>query len=80
MALNKKKTLFTSTMSIILRWKLMKYHTLSTAETQTLSKIDQKHPESFEMWRYTRMKITWTKRVKNEVSLHTVKEETLYIK
>jgi hypothetical protein len=44
-------------------------------ETWTLRKIEQKYLESFEMWCWRRMeKISWTDRVRNEVS-HRVKEE-----
>jgi hypothetical protein len=48
---------------------------LCGAETWTLRKVDQKCPESFEMWCWRRMeKISWTDHVRNEV-LHRVKEE-----
>ena len=37
------------------------------AETWALRTVDQKHPESFEMWCWIRMeKITWTDHVRNE--------------
>jgi hypothetical protein len=45
------------------------------AETWTLRKVDQKYLESFEMWCWRRMKISWTDRVRNEEVLHRVKEE-----
>ena len=53
-AFNKKGTLFTSTLDLELRKKLVKFYVWSTAlygaETWTLRAIDQKHLESFEMW------------------------------
>jgi hypothetical protein len=53
-AFNKKKTLFTSTMDLNFRKKLVKYYIWSTvlygAETWTLRAADQKYLESFEMW------------------------------
>jgi hypothetical protein len=55
---NKKRTLFTSTLDLELRKKLVKYYIWSTAlygvETWTL-RADQKHLESFEMWCWRRM-------------------------
>jgi hypothetical protein len=45
------------------------------AETWTLRKTDQKYLESFEMWCWKRMEISWTDRVRNEEVLHRVKEE-----
>jgi len=54
MALNKKKNLFTSTLDLNLRKKLVKCYIRSMAlygaETWTLRAADQKHMESFEMW------------------------------
>ena len=51
---NKKRTLFTSTLDLELRKKLVKCYVWSIAlygaETWTLRAIDQKHLESFEMW------------------------------
>jgi hypothetical protein len=44
-------------------------------ETWTLWKVDQKHLESFEMWCWRRMEISWTDSVKNEEVLHRAKEE-----
>ena len=53
-AFNKKKALFTSTLDLELRKKLVKCYIWSIAlygaETWTLRAIDQKHLESFEMW------------------------------
>ena len=53
-AFNKKKTLFTSTLDLELKKKLVKCYISNTAlygaETWTLRAVDQKHLESFEMW------------------------------
>ena len=58
-AFNKKRTLFTSTLHLELRKKLMKCYTWSIAlygaETWTLRAVDQKHLESFEMQCWRRM-------------------------
>jgi hypothetical protein len=60
-AFNKKKTIFTSKLDLILRKKLVKCYIWSIAlygaETWTLRKVDQKCLESFEMWRWRRMEI-----------------------
>jgi hypothetical protein len=46
------------------------------AETWTLRAVDQKHPESFEMWCWRRMgKISWTDHVRNEEVLLRVTEQ-----
>jgi hypothetical protein len=46
------------------------------AETWTLRAVDQKHLESFEMWRWRRMeKISWTNHVRNEEVLLRVSEQ-----
>ena len=46
------------------------------AETWMLRAVDQKHLESFEMWRWRRMeKIRWTDHVRNEKVLLRVKEQ-----
>jgi hypothetical protein len=68
---NKKKTLFTSTLDLNLRKKLIKCYiwsmSLYRAETWTLRAADQKYLESFEMWCLRRMEmISWTDHVKNE--------------
>jgi hypothetical protein len=51
-AFNKKKTLFTSTLDLELRKKLVKCYVWSTAlygaETWTIRAVDQKHLKSFE--------------------------------
>jgi hypothetical protein len=77
---NKKRTLFTSTLYLELRKKLVKCYIWSIAlygaETWTLRAIDQKHLESLEMWCWRRMeKISWTEHVRNEEVLLRVKEQ-----
>jgi hypothetical protein len=79
-AFHKKRALFTSTLNLELRKKLMKCYILSIAlycaETWTIRAVDQKHLESFEMWCWRRMeKISWTDHVRNEEVLLTVKEQ-----
>jgi hypothetical protein len=60
-AFNKKKTLFTSKLNLLLklRKKLAKCYIWSIAlygaETWSLRKLDQKYLESFEMWCWRRM-------------------------
>ena len=58
-AFNRNKTLFTSTLDLYLRKKLVKYYIWSMAlygaETSTLRAVDQKYLESFEMWSWRRM-------------------------
>ena len=78
-AFNKKRALFSSTLDLELRKKLVKCYVWSTAlygaETWTLRAVDQKHLESSEMWCWRRMeKISWTDHVRNEVLLR-VKEQ-----
>jgi hypothetical protein len=67
-AFNKKKTLFTSKLDLNLRKKLVKCYIWSIAlygaETWTLQKVDQKYLDSFEMWCWRRMEISWTDRVR----------------
>jgi len=70
-AFNKKRALFTSTLDLELRKKLVKCYiwsiTLYGAETWTIRTVDQKHLGSFEMWCWRRMeKISWTDHVRNE--------------
>jgi hypothetical protein len=64
------KVLFRSKMDLELRKKLVKCYTwniaLYGAETWTLRVVDQKHLESFEMWCWRRMEISWTEHVRNE--------------
>jgi hypothetical protein len=58
-AFNKKRTIFTSTLDLELRKKLVKCYIWSIAlygaETWTLRLVDQKQLESFEMWWWKRM-------------------------
>jgi len=79
-AFNKKRTLFTSTLDLELRKKLVKCYVWSIAlygaETWTLRAVDQKHLESFEMWCWRKIeKISWTDHVRNEEVLLRVKEQ-----
>jgi hypothetical protein len=79
-AFNKKRALFTSTLDLKLRKKLVKCYIRSIAsygaETWMLQAVDQKHLESFEMWCWRRMeKISWTDCVRNEEVLLRVKEQ-----
>jgi len=79
-AFNKKRALFTSTLDLELRKKLVKCYIWSIAlygvETWTLRAVDQKHLESFEMWCWRRMeKIIWTDHVRNEEVLLREKEQ-----
>jgi hypothetical protein len=69
-AFSKKKALFTSTLDLELRKKLVKCYIWSIAlygaVTWMLRTVDQKHLGSFEMWRWRRMeKISWTDNVRN---------------
>ena len=78
-AFNKKGTLYTSTLDLELRKKLVKCNIWSIAlygaETGTLRAVDQKQLESFEMWCWRRMeKISWTDHVRNEEILLRFKE------
>ena len=79
-AFNKERTLFTSTLDLELRKKLVKCYVWSIAlygaETWTLRAVDQKHLDGFEMWCWRRMeKISWTDHVRNEEVLLIVKEQ-----
>ena len=79
-AVNKKRALFTNTLGLELRKKLVKCYIWSMvsygAETWTLHAIDQKNLESFEMWCWRRMeKISWTDHIRNEEVLLRVKEQ-----
>jgi hypothetical protein len=63
-----------------LRKKLVKCYfwsiALYGAENLTFRAVDQKHPESFEMWCWRRMEeISWTYHVRNEEGLLRVKEQ-----
>ena len=79
-AFNKKRTLFTSTLDLELRKKLVTFYfwciALYGAEIWTLRAVDQKNPESFEIWCWGRMeKISWTDHMRNEEVLLRVKEQ-----
>jgi hypothetical protein len=79
-AFNKKRVLFTGTLDLNLRKKLVKCYIwrmgFYAAETWTLWPADEKHLESFEMWCWRRMeKISWTDRVRSEEVLLRVKEQ-----
>jgi hypothetical protein len=79
-ALNKNRALFTSTLDLELRKKLVKCYIWSIAlygdETWTLRAVDQKHLESFEMWCWRWIeKISWTDHVRKEEVLLRVKEQ-----
>jgi len=79
-AFNKKRALFTSTLDLKLRKKLVKCYIWSIAlygaETWTIRAADQKHLENFKMWCWRRMeKISWTDHVRNEEVLLTVKKQ-----
>jgi len=79
-AFNKKRALFTSTLDLELRKKLVKCYirniALYGAETGTLRAVDQKHLESFEVWCWRRMeKISWTDHVRNEEVSLRIKEQ-----
>jgi hypothetical protein len=67
-AFDKKRTLFTSTLDLEFRKKLVKCYVwniaLYGAESWTLRAVDQKHLESSEMWCWRRMEmIRWTDHV-----------------
>jgi len=49
-------------------------HSFYGAETWTPRKVDEKHLESFGMWFWRTLKISWIDPVSNE-ELHRVKEE-----
>jgi hypothetical protein len=79
-ALNKKRTLFTNTLDLELRKKLLKCYVWSIAlygaEIWTLRAVDHKHLESFEMWYWRRMeKISWPDHVRNKDVLLRAKEQ-----
>jgi len=79
-AFNKKRTLFTSTMDLEFRKKLVKCYIWSIAlygtETWTLRAVDPKYLESFKLWCWRRMeKISWTDHVRNKEVLLTVKDQ-----
>jgi hypothetical protein len=50
-------------------------HLLVIIETWKLRAVGQKHLESFEMWCWREMEISWTDHVRNEEVLLRVKEQ-----
>ena len=79
-AFNKKRTLFTSTLDLELRKKLVKCYVWSIAlygaETWTLRAVEQKHLKSFKMWCWRRMeKISWTDHMRNKEVFLRVNEQ-----
>jgi hypothetical protein len=69
-AFNKKRALFSSTLDLELRKKLVKCYiwsiALCGAENWTLRAVDQKHLESLEIWCWRRMeKISCTDHARN---------------
>jgi hypothetical protein len=64
-----------------LRKKLVKCYIWSIAlygaETWTLRAVVQKHLESFEMWCWRRMEISWTNHVRNEILLRVKEQRTI---
>jgi hypothetical protein len=79
-AFNKKRALFTGTLDLELRKKLVKCYiwsiALCGAGTGMLGTIDQKHLGRFEMWCWRRMEnISLTDHVRNEEVLLRVKEQ-----
>ena len=84
-AFTNKRALFTSTLDLELRKKLVKCYIWSIAlygaETWMLQAVDQKHLESFEMWCWRRMeKISWTDHVRNEEVLESKSRGISYMK
>jgi hypothetical protein len=78
-AFSKKKTLFASKFALNLKKKLVICYIWSVAlcgaETWTLRAADQKYLESFEMWCWGRMEISWIDHVRNGEVLLRVNEQ-----
>ena len=77
-AFNKKRALFTSTLYLELKKKLVNCYIWSIAlygtETWTHRAVDQKHLGSFDLWCWRRLeKISWTDHVRNKEVLLRVK-------
>ena len=84
-AFNNKKALFTGTLDLELRKKLVKCYIWSIAlfgaETGMLRAVDQKHMGIFEMWCWRRMeKISWTDHARNEEVLESRSRGISYMK
>jgi hypothetical protein len=62
-----------------MRKKLFKCYIWSIAlygaETWTLRAVDQKRLESYEMWCWIRLEISWTDHIRNEEALLKFKEQ-----
>ena len=58
-------------MCMVYIWSIALYG----GETWTLGAVDQKRLESFEMWCWRRVKISWTDHLRNEEVLLRVKEQ-----
>ena len=70
-AFNKKKTLLTTELDLILRENVSKLlhceHSFVGAELWTIRKADQKYTQRFEMWCWRKMEeFIWTDRVGNK--------------
>jgi hypothetical protein len=79
-ALNKNR-LFTSKLDLNVMKKLVKCYiwgmALYGAEPWTLWRVDLQYLESFEMWCWRRMDISWTDHVKNDKVLQRVEERNV---
>jgi hypothetical protein len=77
-----RRNILSSKLDFNLRKKLIKCHIYSiafcSAGSWILHKIDQKYQESFEMWCWKRMKISWTDRLKRRI-LRRAKTETKFL-
>jgi hypothetical protein len=79
-AFHKNRALFTSTLDLELKKKLVKCYSWNIAsygaENWTLRAVNQKQLESFEMWCWRGMEnISWTDHVRNEGVLLRAKEQ-----
>jgi hypothetical protein len=61
--------------SIQIIWSIALY----CFETLTLRKVDQKYLESFELWYWGSMEVTWTNCVRNEEILRKLMEERIIL-
>jgi hypothetical protein len=80
-AFNKCTNLITSKLEFNLRMKLEKCYiwniVLYGAETWTIRNAHQECLESFEMWYWTRMEMSWTDRVRNKVTHRATEERNI---